>query len=305
MASEDVPPIIDLLEEEEEEWPDTGAQNPEEAQQYVNRINNIFNHLSELIHEDKKDALGMTIRKFKKWIMKQWVMMGDADVNVVLRTIKDPAAVYLWQHLTRGGVDVFDPPEDIPSGSEFIWQLPDRTQWAEEMAFITSIFDHASQAHEHLSLVCANISALAKITDRATLHTVINGAVWLLIQINIPEGFLNPVQDKQPKTMEEERWQKVWKTILPASNAPCLAHEPKNSPTHVLAVVVWLKLNRKYFNEGTAKEACDRFEVRAKQLSRVLTGRKYLGGMQSKKCKATETAITAQESPAWRKKANT
>ena len=45
------------------------------------------------------------------------------------------------------------------------------------MAFITAIFDHALQAHEHLSSVCANISALAKITDRATLYTIINGAV--------------------------------------------------------------------------------------------------------------------------------
>ena len=93
--------------------------------------------------------------------------------------------------------------------------------------------------------------------------------------------------------------------ILPTSNAPCLAHEPKNSPTHVLAVAVWLKLNHKYFNEGMDKEACDQFEVRAKQLSRVLTGRKYWGGTQAKKCKATETATTAQEPPAQRKKANT
>ena len=66
-----------------------------------------------------------------------------------------------------------------------------------------------------------------------------------------------------------------------------------------------LKLNHKYFNEETAKEACDRFEVRAKQLSRVLMGRKYLGGTQAKKCKATETATTAQEPPAQRKKADT
>ena len=94
MASEDAPPVIDLIEEEEEEWPDAGAQNPEEAQQYVNRIN-IFDHLSELIHEDKKDALGTTIRNFKKWIMKQWATMGDVDINVVLRTIRDPTTVYL------------------------------------------------------------------------------------------------------------------------------------------------------------------------------------------------------------------
>ena len=37
-----------------------------------------------------------------------------------------------------------------------------------------------------------------------------------------------------------------------------------------------------------AKEACERFDVRAKQLSRVLTGRKYLGGTQARKHKATE-----------------
>ena len=107
--------MIELLDKEEEEWPDAGAQNPEEAQQYVDKINNIFDHLSELIHEDKKDALGMTIQNFKKWVMKQW-----CNTDVVLCTIKDPTTVYLQQHLTRGGVDVFDPPEDIPSGPEFI-----------------------------------------------------------------------------------------------------------------------------------------------------------------------------------------
>ena len=144
-----------------------------------------------------------------------------------------------------------------------------------------------------------NISALAKITDKTPLQTIINGAVRPLVQINIPEGFLNLVEDKQAKMTEEERCEKVQKMVLPIPNAPCLAHELRNGPTHILAAVVWLKLNHKYFNEGTAKEACDRFEVRAKQLSRVLTGRKYLGGTQARKHKATE------ELPARRKKADT
>ena len=129
MATKDAPPVIDLLnEEEEEEWLDTGAQNPEEVEQYIDKINHIFNHLSELIHEDKKNVLGTTIRNFKKLIVKQWEMMGDADIDIVLCTIKDPTAVYLCQHLTRGGVEVFDPPEEIPSGPEFIHQLPERTR---------------------------------------------------------------------------------------------------------------------------------------------------------------------------------
>ena len=108
MAAKDVP-VVELLEEEEEEWPEAGAQNIEEAEQYMDCINNIFDHLSTLIHEDTKDALGQTIRNFKKIVTRQWETMGDADINVILRTIKDPTAVYLWQHLTRGGVEVVDP----------------------------------------------------------------------------------------------------------------------------------------------------------------------------------------------------
>ena len=111
------------------------------------------------------------------------------------------------------------------------------------------------------------------------------------VQLNILEGFLNPVEDKRAKTMEEERREKVRKTVLPIPNAPCLAHEPRNGPTRILTAAVWLKMSRKYFNEGMAKEACEQFDVRAKQLSRVLMGRKYLGGTQASKRKATKELV--------------
>ena len=83
MAAKDVP-VVDLIEEEEEEWPEAGAQNIKEAEQYVDHINNIFDHLSTLIHEDTKTALGQTIQNFKKVVTRQWEMMGDADVDVIL-----------------------------------------------------------------------------------------------------------------------------------------------------------------------------------------------------------------------------
>ena len=165
----------------------------------------MFDHLSTLIHEDTKTALGQTIKTFKKIVVRQWATMGDADVDVILRTIKDPTAVYLRQHLQRGGVEVMDPPKELPTGQEFMRQLPERARWAEETAFIIDIFEHTAQAHEHLSEVCANVSALVKVTDKATLLSVINGAVRPLIQLNIPEGFLNPVEDRRAKTKEEER----------------------------------------------------------------------------------------------------
>ena len=89
-------PVIDLVEEEEEEeWPEAGVQNPEEAERYTEKINNVFDHLSTLIHQDTKTALAQTIQNFKKIVARQWESMGDTDVDVVLRSIKDPMVVYL------------------------------------------------------------------------------------------------------------------------------------------------------------------------------------------------------------------
>ena len=143
--------VVELVEEEEEEWPEAGAQNVEEAEQYQDKINNIFDHLSELIHQDTKTALSQTIQNFKKVVTKQWDSMGAADMEVVLRTIKDPMALYLRQHLMAGGIEVVDPPEEIPSGQQFLRQLPERARRVEETAFIVDIFSHAGQARLQMS----------------------------------------------------------------------------------------------------------------------------------------------------------
>ena len=259
--------VVELVEEEEEEWPEAGVQNVEEAEWYQDKINNIFDHLSVLIHKDAKTALAQTIQNFKKVVTKQWESMGVADTDVVLRSIKDLTALYLRQHLMAGGIGVVDPPEELPSGQQFLRQLPERARQAEETAFIVDIFSHVAQAHKHLSEVCANVAALTKITDKSTLMSVINGAVRPLVQLNIPEGFLNPIEDKKALTSKEEKREKVKKMVLPIPNATCLKHEPRNGPTCILTAAVWLKMSRKYFNEGTAKEACEQFNIRAKQLS--------------------------------------
>ena len=65
--AEKADPVIDLVEEEEEEeWPEAGAQNVEEAEHYTDKINNIFDHLSVLIHEDVKTATITNSPKFQE-----------------------------------------------------------------------------------------------------------------------------------------------------------------------------------------------------------------------------------------------
>ena len=55
MAEKD-PEVIDIRDnEEEEDWPDTGPVNVSKAKRYIDKINDIFDNLSDLLHEGQKD----------------------------------------------------------------------------------------------------------------------------------------------------------------------------------------------------------------------------------------------------------
>ena len=209
-------------------------------------------------------------------MVKHWQQMAEADVDVVLKSIHDPSCVYLHQHLTTEGVNVVEPVTDIPEGLTFLRQLPEKAWKTEVQELIVTCFDHLSEAHAHMSLFVANISSLAKITNPETFDMVMKAAAWLMIQINIPEHYLSPVQDPPPKTTAEECLSQLEKVLLLQPSS--LTQEPWYRPTRLLAAVVWLHLKCKFFNGGTTKEACTMFEVQAKQLSKLLSGKVYLGG---------------------------
>ena len=241
-----------VIEVPDDDFPNSGPQNPVEAQSYRDQLNAIMSMFSNLLADDWKDALRSTVTSLKKLMVKHWRQMAKANVDVVLQSIHDSNCVYLWQHLTTEGVDVAEPVIDVPEGWTFLRQLPKKVWKMEVQELIVTCFDHLSEAHAHMSSFVANISSLAKIANPETFDMVMKAATRLMIQVNIPERYLSLVQDPPLKTRLE-------KVILcqPAS----LAQEPQYGPTRLLAAVVWLHLKCKFFNGGTAKEACTTFEV--------------------------------------------
>ena len=121
--------------------------------------------------------------------------MAEADVEVVMRSIHDPSCVYLCQHPTTEGVDMMELVTEIPKGWTFIRQLPEKVQKTEVRELIVTCFNHLSEVHPHMSLFAANMSSLAKICDPETFDMVMKAAARPMIQINIPEHYLSPVQD--------------------------------------------------------------------------------------------------------------
>ena len=104
--------------------------------------------------------------------------MGDADVDIVLRSIKGPDSTIPEAAFDgRGASRWWTPLKRLPSGQEFLRQLPEQARWAEETGiYCRHIQPYCTSTQAPLRGVCEHVAALAKITDKTTLMSVINGA---------------------------------------------------------------------------------------------------------------------------------
>ena len=158
MASEQ-PAVIEVPDDN---FPNSGPQNPVEAQSYRDQLDAIMSTFSDLLADNCKDALRSTVTSLKKLMVKHWQQMANANVDVVLKSIHDPSCVYVHQHLTTEGVDVAELVTDVPERWTFLRQLPEKVWKTEAWELIMTCFNHLSEAHTHMSSFTANISLRGK-----------------------------------------------------------------------------------------------------------------------------------------------
>ena len=128
----------------------------------------------------------------------------------------------------REGLEVVDQLKRFPRLGSSSVTCQKSSEEGKKKEIIMSIFDHTSEALAHLLMTAVHFSSLAKITDTETLHLVMNAAIWSLVQLNLPEKFLNLVADPVPMMMEEQRRAKVERTIVPRHDVACMKHKLKN-----------------------------------------------------------------------------
>ena len=82
------PEIITIPDDPNDDWPSGGPQNLREAEAYAEKVNQIFEDLGELLCEDNKDVLPLTISRLKKHMEHHWEHMKNVDMDTVVRAIK-------------------------------------------------------------------------------------------------------------------------------------------------------------------------------------------------------------------------
>ena len=167
------PNIIEVVDDDLEDFPNSGPQNPAEAQTNQDRIDHIMDTFSEMLENDWKDAFGQTVTSLKCLMAKHWRAMAEADIETIMKSVHDPGCMFLQQHLTPEGVYVTEPRAEIPVAWEFLRQLPEKKGKTEVRELITMAFDNLSEAHGHISSYAANMSSLTKIMDPDTFQAVL------------------------------------------------------------------------------------------------------------------------------------
>ena len=90
----------------------------------------MFEIFGELLTSDVKDALQKMVTSLKKVMVKHWGGMAEADMNNVVKTIRDPSCLHLRQFLVTGGIAVTELASDVPEVWEFLMPLPGKDQKA-------------------------------------------------------------------------------------------------------------------------------------------------------------------------------
>ena len=149
------PEIIKVPDDDPDNFPNSGPQNPVKAQSYRDKLDAIMGAFSDLLADDCKDTLRSTITSLKKLMVKHWWQMAEADVEVVLKSIHDPSCIYLCQHLTTEGINVMELVTEVPEGWTFLRQLPEKVQKMEVWELIVMCFDHLSEGTCSHVIVCS------------------------------------------------------------------------------------------------------------------------------------------------------
>ena len=77
--------------------PTLGLRTQWKLSPYRDQLDAIMSMFSDLLADNRKDALRSTITSLKKLMVKHWWQMAKADVDVVLQSIHNSNCVYLWQ----------------------------------------------------------------------------------------------------------------------------------------------------------------------------------------------------------------
>ena len=162
---------------------------------------------------------------------------------------------------------------------------------------ISDIFSKLSEAHKAYAEAADGLAQMSTKVSPEHYTLILTAVTAPAIQLVLPPGITSPAAPLLPPPHEATTplgraaiIDATKQKVLPDPNAPCLSKCNKNTATRVLAVAIYSKPERKYFNSTHSRmEVSTAFRCNVSQLTKALTRVEYHSGPHHYKPKSWES----------------
>ena len=265
--------------------------NPQVAARHERSLHEFIETFDETIKEeaivDVKTGYRTLVKDVKNLVTCVLPKMEDADVKAVLNSVVDVGCDWLVRGIeaATGPLDRTEVEEEIeePSTSKKSL-LEGKPVNAKVARKVGQVFESLAQAHTQASVAATYLSELSLELPPAVYFDLVKATSKSHITLKIPELYLPAPYNRDEDTQKrsQDKYTQVHQNMIekhfPNPDYPEIRREPADSPTRLLAAVIYYKLGMRYANRPTQAKVAQLFNVNMTHFKRALTGKKYKGG---------------------------
>ena len=178
------------------------------------------------------------------------------------------------------------PEEELPEPDEMVrWANSIEPLSEESKETLVRMMEQLAEAHYQAGLAAQSMADLAKTCSPAQTMTILKFAARPLVQLEgaLRETGLESTTHRRKKDLPEEIEARVNTTLLPNPEADSLKRESANSPTLLLAAIVYYQVKKNLGGGCTQLVLTSKFGLKPKVVSLCITGKKYRGARMPQK----------------------
>ena len=284
--SRKMPKTAQKLPGEVEETGLSGVINPEEAKDHTKDLEALMMNIEERVKAgDTRNLLSETLKNMKTRLAAMIPSMEATHVDTVFQAIKDKDFKVLSPRTEEGEklLEEIIPNEEILDAQEVFCTAQKEGEMSEaDQKIVAELFKSLGIAHDQMATACGLLGRLSRTLKPDQLLTIIKASIRPLIQLNVLTTLDTSTTPKKPPELPQEQPERVKLMLTPDPRASLLCIEKINNATRLLAATYTFKILNRFGHGTTQRQIQEDYQVKAKQLSLCLTGRKYLGASDRK-----------------------
>ena len=287
------------------------AKDPDKTAKFVTAIKvaikTFDDEIGSLQQATRLKAYKNLVHAYRTALTEAWDLARFADVGLILDTVKNKEMRELVVMACRLKVPEPKMHTEVENRKvptlEMITRAMVSTYPSQELPSVAiceaigDIFSKLSEAHKAYAEAADGLAQMSTKVSPEHYTLILMAATAPAIQLVFPPGITSPAAAPPPPphqaTTPLARAAIIDATkqkVLPDPNAPCLSECNKNTATRVLAMAIYSKLERKYFDSTHSRmEVSTAFRCNVSQLTKALTGVEYHSGPHHYKPKPLES----------------